>query len=90
MCYPHWPPGSRATGVYPQKKDEKNCRHVPGAGRPAAGRPAPPGRLAAGRPALPPLYKSWLVPPLLICITTIPETKKKERGMGRGEALPDF
>ena len=39
------------------------------------GRPPP----AAGRPALPPLYKGWLVPPPLICITTIPETKKRER-----------
>ena len=56
-------------------------------GRPVAGRPAPrppssraagPGRPAAGRPAPPPLYKGWLVPPLLICITKIPETKKRE------------
>ena len=50
----------------------------------------PPGRPAAGRPALPPLYKGWLVPPLLIYITTIPETKKKEKGRERGETLPDF
>ena len=47
----------------------------------------PPGRPAAGRPVLPPLYKGWLVPPPLICITTIPETKKKERGRER-EAKP--
>ena len=66
-------------GLVCKKKTKKNYRQVPGAGRPAA-----------GRPALPPLYKSWLVPPPLICITTIPETKKKERGRERGEALPDF
>jgi len=72
---PPWPSGSGAAGP---------------PGRPAAGRPAPPGRPAAGRPALPPLYKGWLVPPPLICITTIPETKEKERGRERGEALPDF
>ena len=65
---------------------KKNCREnyaqVP------RGRPWPPGcratgspgRPAAGRPALPPLYKGWLVPPPLICITKIPETKKKEGG----------
>ena len=53
-------------------------------------RSAGPGRPAAGRPALPPLYKGWLVPPPLICITEIPETKKKEGGRERGEALPDF
>ena len=58
-------------------------------GRPTEGRPAPrppgsgaagPGRPPAGRPAPPPLYKGWLVPPLLICITKIPETKKREGG----------
>ena len=68
-------------------------------GHPAAGRPAPrppssgaagPGRPAAGRPAPPPLYKGWLVPPPLICITKIPETKEREGGRERGEALPDF
>jgi len=55
-------------------------------------KPLLPGSGAAGpgRPALPPLYKGWLVPPPLICITKIPETKKKERGRERGEALPDF
>ena len=59
-------------------------------GRPVGSGAAGPGRPAAGRPALPPLYKGWLVPPPLICITKIPETKKKERGRERGEALPDF
>ena len=51
---------------------------------------AGPGHPATGRPAPPPLYKGWLVSPLLICITKIPETKKKEGERERGEALPDF
>ena len=46
-----WPPGSRAAGAFPQKKDKKNCRQLPGAGRPAAGRPAPlAARQPGGRP----------------------------------------
>ena len=82
-----WPPSCRAAGAFPQKKNTKNnCRQVPGTGRPAAGRPAPTVRPAAGRPALPPLYKGWLLPPPLICISTIPETKKNREG-GR-EAKP--
>ena len=73
--YPGRPPSSRAAGAFPQKNTKNNCRQVPGTGRPAA-----------GRPALPPLYKDWLVPPPLICISTIPETKKNREG-GR-EAKP--
>ena len=87
------PPHCRTTGTWSPRY---------GAGGPVArqrgGRPtrppssgaAGPGCPAAGRPAPPPLYKGWLVPPLFICITKIPETKKREGGRKRGEALPDF
>ena len=72
-------PAAGRQGLFSKKNTKNNCRQVPGTGRPAAGRPAPTGRPATGRPALPPLYKGWLVPPPLTCITKIPETKKKER-----------
>ena len=78
-----------AAGAFLKKNRGENCAQVPRGRSPGSG-PAGPGRPAAGRPALPPLYKGWLVPPPLICITKIPETKKKERGRERGEALPDF
>ena len=84
-----WPPGSGAAGALCKYFRGKNCAEVPG-GRPPGSGAAGPGRPAVGRPALPPLYKGWLVPPPLICITKIPETKKKEGGRERGEALPDF
>ena len=83
-------PAAGRQGLIRKKKDDKKLQISPwgpSAGSWAAG---PPGHPAAGRPALPPLYKGWLVPPPLICITTIPETKKKERGRERGKALPDF
>ena len=76
LCAGPWGSVARQRGGRPPKP--------PGSG--AAG----PGRPAVGRPALPPLYKGWLVPPPLICITKIPETTKKEGGRERGEALPDF
>src|SRR6185295_2540142 len=72
-------PAAGRQGLFRKKNMKNNYRQVPGTGRPAA-----------GRPALPPLYKGWLVLPPLICISTILETKKKERGRERGEALPDF
>ena len=65
------------------------CAQVPGGRSPGSG-VAGLGRPAAGRPALPPSYKGWLVPPPLIYITKIPETKKKEGGRERGEVLLDF
>ena len=93
-------PGRPATGrqeLFYKKIYEFFCRKAPGGpvarqqgGRPPSSGAAGPGRLAAGRPAPPPLYKGWLVPPLLICITKIPETNKREGGRERGEALPDF
>ena len=47
-------------------------------GRPAAGQQAPTARQRGDQlPQV--IYKGWLVPPPLICITKIPETKKKER-----------
>ena len=52
---------------------------------PGSGAAGPPGRPAAGWSAAPPLFKSWLPPPLT-CITKIPE-KRKEREGGR-EAKP--
>ena len=75
----------------------------PGPGRPAAGRQGhfwkkfrgenyaqvPRGRQPGGRLSHP-YIKGWLVPPPLICITKIPETKKREGRSERGEALPDF
>ena len=48
---------------------------APQAARQRGGRPWPPGCGATGSPTL---YKGWLVPPPIICITKIPETKKKE------------
>ena len=88
-----WPPGSGRQGLLCKSFCSNICGRL-AAGRPAplatrqrGGRPWPP---AAGGPALPPLYKGWLVSPPLICITKIPETKKKERGRERGEALLDF
>ena len=95
-----WTPGRGTVGFFVKKISRRKL--CPGPWRPVAwqpgGRPprppgsraAGPGRSAAGRPALPPLYKGWLVPRPLICITKIPETKKKERGREIGEALPDF
>ena len=48
-----WQPGSRAAGAYPQKKrQQKIADRSLGTGRPAEGRPPPPGRPAAGRSAL--------------------------------------
>ena len=45
------PPGSRAVGAYPQKKEKKIADRSLGTGRPAAGRPAPhAARLRGGRP----------------------------------------
>ena len=80
-----WPPDSEAAGAFLKKKIRgENCAQVPGGRSPGSGA-AGPGRLA-----LPPLYKGWLVPPPLICITEISETKKKEGGRERGKALPDF
>ena len=57
-------PGGR--GFSAKKNTKNNCRQVPGTGRPAAGRPAPPGRPAAGRPALPPYIRvGWSPTPHL-------------------------
>ena len=70
-------PGDRSSWGFSAKNFAKFLQKSPC--RPVAGRPGP-GRPAAGRPAPPPLYKGWLVPPLLICITKIPETKKREGG----------
>ena len=79
------------------KKSRRKLRAGPWGpvARQRGGRPWPPGcratgspgRPAVGRPALPPLYKGWLVPPPLICITKIPETKKRGRE-GEREAKP--
>ena len=76
------------------------ARRSLGAGRPAAGRPAPkppdsgaasPGRPTIGRPALPPLYKGWQVPhPSFASLKFQKPRKKREGGRERGEALPDF
>ena len=50
--YPGRPAAGRH-GLILKKKKKKNCRQVPGAGRPAAGRPAPlAARLRGGRPPL--------------------------------------
>ena len=93
-------PAAGRQGLIRKKKDDKKLQTGPWGpvARQRGGRPPQaarqlgvwPGRPAAGQPALPPLYKGWLVPPPLICITKIPETKKKEEGRERGEALPDF
>ena len=91
-----WLPRCGAAGAFLQKIRENFCRKAPGGpvarqrgGRPPSSGTAGPGCPAAGRPAPPPLYKGWLVPPL-ICFTKIPETKKREGGRERGEALLDF
>ena len=63
-------------GIFEKKIRGENCAQVPGGRSPGSGA-AGPGRPAAGRPDLPPLYKGWLVPPPLICITKIPGTEAK-------------
>ena len=83
-----WPPRCWAGGVFLQKLSQKICAQVPGGpvARQRGERPPRPpssgaaglGRPPAGWPAPPPLYKGWLVPPHLICITKIPETKNIE------------
>ena len=94
-----WPPGSRAVGVYLQKKVDKKLRRGPWrTGRPAAGRPTlqaarqrsggpwPPACGATGPPTL---YKVLVAPHPLICLTKNPEKKKREGGRerrGEGEA----
>ena len=70
-------------GIFEKKFADKIARRSLGAGRPAAGRPALAARLSH-----PYIKVGWS--PTLICITKIPETKKKEGGRERGEALPDF
>ena len=78
------PPGSGAAGAFVKKKfAEKIAQRSLGAGRPAAGRPALAARLSH-----PYIRVGWS--PTLICITKIPETKKKEGAREIGEALPDF
>ena len=71
------PPRCRAAagrqGLLCKKFCSNNCAQVPVGRSPGSGAAGP------GRPALPPLYKGWLVPPALICITKILENKKKER-----------
>ena len=58
--YPGRPAAGRH-GLILKKKKKKNCRQVPGAGRPAAGRPPPlAARQLGGRP--PALYKVLAAP----------------------------
>ena len=76
----------RAAGAFLKKIAEKIAFWSLGAGRPAAGRPALAARLQGDRLSHPYIRVGWSAPPL-ICITKIPETKKRD---GRGEALPDF
>ena len=71
-----WPPGSGAAGAFLKKIRGENCAQVPEDRSPGSGTAGPLGRPAAGPPDLPPLYKGWLVPPPLICITKLLETKK--------------
>ena len=81
-------PAAGRQGLKRKKKEEKNCRQVPGAGRPAAGRPAPPVHPAAGRPAPQPYIRCWQ-PLTPIWLTKNPEKKKREGGRemrGEGEA----
>ena len=76
-------------GISKKNFAEKIARRSLGAGRPAAGRPALAARLQGDRLSHPYIRVGWSPPPL-ICITKISETKKKEGGRERGEALPDF
>ena len=48
-------PAAGRQGLLCKNFCSNNCVQVPGAGRPAAGRPAPPGRSAVGRPGSPTL-----------------------------------
>ena len=75
-------------GISEKNFAEKIARRSLGTGRPAAGRPALAARLQGDRLSHPYIRVGWSPP--LICITKIPETKKKEGGRERGEALPDF
>ena len=91
------PPRCRAAGAFLKKISRRKLRagpwgpvarqrggqHPPG--RPAAGRPALAARLQGDRLSHPYIRVCWSPPPL-ICITKIPETKKKREG-GR-EAKP--
>ena len=86
-------PGGR--GLNTKKKEKKNCRQVPGAGRPAAGRTAPlAARQRGGRPPAT-LYKVFAPSPPF-GLLKIQKKKKREGGRGgvrgrqSGEALSDF
>ena len=77
-------PAAGRQGLLCKNFCENICAQVPEGRSPGSGA-ASPGRPAAGRPDL-----GLAGPPPLICITKITETKKKEGGRERGEALPDF
>ena len=80
------PPAAGRQGLKRKKKKKKSCRQVPGAGRPVAGRPAPPGRPAAGRPALPPYIRvSWSTHPYF---ASLQFQKKEKRGREGGRRSP--